>query len=168
MPNLYALAGAVVVSLCLGLYGGYRFELSAYDALALSQAKAVEQAQQEAANTQKAVDTIHETAAVREATAQQHILVQTNTITKEVDRYVPSTVACIPVGLVRVLNGAASGVEPSRVIVAAGQPDDACAPISWRSLANDLADDYGSARANAEQLNALEDDVRASTTAFNS
>lgn len=67
---------------------------------------------------------------------------------------------CITYGLVRVLNGAALGSGSDTGQIASGQPDDACAPVTWRSFAADIADDYVTSRENSAQLNALEKSVR--------
>ncbi|MDE2020675.1 MAG: hypothetical protein KGJ13_10100, partial [Patescibacteria group bacterium] len=67
---------------------------------------------------------------------------------------------CITYGLVRVLNGAALSPGSDASPTSAGQSDDACAPVTWRSFAADVADDYVTSRENSAQLNALEKSVR--------
>ncbi|MDE2020860.1 MAG: hypothetical protein KGJ13_11040 [Patescibacteria group bacterium] len=67
---------------------------------------------------------------------------------------------CISYGLIRVLNSTALGSGSNAGPIAPGQPDDACAPVTWRSFAADIADDYVTSRENSAQLNALEKNVR--------
>lgn len=59
----------------------------------------------------------------------------------------------------RVLNGAA-GASAYPVPDATVKPDDTCAPVAWRELASDLADDYGRADQNAVELDGLQDWVK--------
>ena len=66
-----------------------------------------------------------------------------------------------------MLDDAATGSDTANAATAAGQSDDACAPLSWRAFAGDLSDDYATARANAEQLNALQADIAALVAAAN-
>jgi hypothetical protein len=134
--------------------------LGAYNRLVANNAKANELAITAAAKVQHDQDMAAEKAAVTEAAAQQRIVIQTKTLTKEIVTHVPVTVACVPVGLVRVLNAAAKGLSAPDESFAAGKSDDACAPVSWRSLAADISDDYGTGNENAEQLNALEASIR--------
>lgn len=155
---LAALVGAIAL-LAAGAYGGYRFEEGKLSDLKAQYAQAETKAVQEAKTIQSKEDANAEAQELAEAQAQQKIVTQTITVTKEVPHYVPVIHACVPVGLVRVLN-AASGVADSPDAVATGQPNDACTSLSWDQVAGDIADDYGTARANAEQLNALEASVR--------
>lgn len=131
------------------------------DSLKLANASATTAAVRSAAAQQHQIDGIALVDAVAEAQAQNHIVTQTQVVTKEIPVHVPTTVACVPLGLIRVLNDAALGRDPSVATDAPGQPDDACASVSWRSIAADLTDDYFAGNANAEQLNALESSVRA-------
>lgn len=75
------------------------------------------------------------------------------------DRLPPS--GCITYGFLRHLDAAGLGLDPSDVGVPAGQPDDACAPLSPRDAAALIGDRLTDARANAEQLNALIADIKA-------
>lgn len=159
-------AALALVSFSGGAYSGYRWELGTVEQLRAADATATALAVKDAATRQKAADVIALTDSSAEGVAQVAIKDQTLTVTKEITRYVPQTVACIPNGLVRVLNAAATGADPASVAYAPGQPDDACAALSWRDFASDLTDDYGAGRANAEQLNALEADIRAQSAAI--
>jgi hypothetical protein len=125
------------------------------DNLKLADAQAQVFAIQDAAAWQHAQDQIALTAAVREAQAQVQIVHDHDTITKEIPVYVKDTSTCITYGLVRLLHSAAAGSDPAADTYTAGKPDDACAPLSWSSLAADYSDDLATGRSNAEQLDAL-------------
>lgn len=106
-------------------------------------------------------------AAVEEAAAQEKIVTRTRTIIKEIPRYVQDSSHCITYGLVRVLDAAASGADPADLELPAGQSDDACAPVTNSALAASVAENYGIARQNAQQLDALIDDTRERVDRFN-
>lgn len=112
---------------------------------------------------QKKQDAVTLAAALHEAAAQQKIVTQTVTMTKEIPVYVSPRIDardCIPYGLVRVLDSAALGADPASLSLPAGQFDDTCAPVKASDLAANVAANYGAARANAEQLGALQGWVR--------
>lgn len=148
---------ALVGSFGVGVYGGLRWDADKVTKLELADANFNTAAIQKAATIQARQITIVMPAMDVEATAQAKIVTASTHLAKEIPNVVPSTVACIPVGLVRVLNGAAKGSDSPDVSYAPGKSDDACAAVSWRSLAADLADDYATGTANAQQLNDLED-----------
>jgi len=139
-----------------GAYGGYRWELGVYETRVAEDAQAQVLAVSKAKDALAKSDAISLNSAVTEAAAQTKIVTETQTITKEVQIHVPEIHACVPVGLIRVLNAAAYA-GPGSLSDAAGQSDDACAPVSWRAFAAELVDDYGAGQANAEQLTALQD-----------
>lgn len=162
----YVIAGVV----CAGaaVWATHAIDAGRYNALEtkftqyqLDATKAQAAAVAEASSRQHAQDQVALSAAVAEATAQQKIVVHTVTLTKDIPAHVPDTAACIPLGLIRLLNAAASGGSVSASPLAPGESDDSCAAVSWRSLAADISDDYETGRSNAEQLNALEDAARA-------
>lgn len=128
--------------------------------LQLSYAKAQQTAVEKAMAEQSVEDKIALDAAVTEAQAQQKIVTQTVTLTKTVDHYVKDDSTCITWGLVRLLNAASQGGDPNTVPIPTGKSDDACAPVSARALAANVVGNYAAARANAEQLNALEATIR--------
>jgi hypothetical protein len=64
-----------------------------------------------------------------------------------------------------VLDAAATGRDPAELPLGAGQFDESCAPVAASDLARRIAENYGAARQNAEQLNALEAWVRAEEAA---
>ena len=156
------IAAAVFAAALSGVGVGWtvhKVDVATIASMRLADANAAKAAIVAEAKTQKAQDDVDLSSAVAEAKAQQQIVTQTVTVSKEITKHVTDTVPCIPFGLVRVLNDAATGSDTANAPAAAGQSDDACSGISWRSFANDITDDYGAGRENAEQLNALEANV---------
>lgn len=141
-------------------YVTHRVDTAKLEALELRYSQAQTKAVEEAKSLQAAQDKVSLDAAVAEAQAQQKIVTVTQTITQEVTRHVTDHVACVSYGLVRVLDAAALGVDPDTLALPAGKSDDACTGITNSALAERIATDFGIARANAEQLNALEAWVR--------
>lgn len=99
--------------------------------------------------------------ASRKATAtDQKVQEQIRAVIKEVPKHVtPDTDrrTCVPYGFVRTLDAAVLGVRPGDLPLPAGKSDDDCAPIEASSLAAGIAENYGAARQNAVQLDALLD-----------
>lgn len=111
------------------------------------------------------------TNAIHEAAAQDAEKEKTRVIVQKVPHYlvrsVPVGTPCVPWGLVRLHDAAALGLDPDKVVAPAGQPDDECSGVSPADLASRIAANYGIARQNAEQLNALEADIRQRIDAAN-
>ncbi len=165
----YLVAGAVA-ALLAGSATGYvvhRMDEATVTAFRLADQQAQTRAIKDAEAIRQSQDQANLDAALAEAKAQQAIATDTRTVTREITIHVPQTQPCIPYGLVRVLDDAATGNDTANAPITAGQSDDACTGISWRAFAGDLADDYASGRANAEQLNALEADVTRLVAAAN-
>ena len=106
----------------------------------------------------------------KELMAQNVVSDQTKTITKEITRYVPRpgpsvSVPCVSNGMLRVHDAAVLGVDPSTILPPAASPDDACSTVAASDFMADVAANYGIARANAEQLNALEADIKSRSAA---
>lgn len=160
LGSVYGYAAAAVLAGCLSGYVIHRFDKSALDEQKLAASEAAFKVAEAVQKSEQTASKIAVSRAVAEAKAQQDVLLKTITIQEKVPVYVQDNAHCITYGLVRVLNAAARGTDPSAVSDAAGQPDDACAPVSWRDFARDLTDDYGAGRANAEQLNQLEGVIR--------
>jgi uncharacterized protein GlcG (DUF336 family) len=157
-------AAAGIAALLAGSTMGYavhRMDEATIASIKLADQKAQTQAIKDAAAIRQSQDQANLDAALAEAKAQQAIATRTRTVTREITIHVPQTQPCIPYGLVRVLDDAATGSDTANAATAAGQSDDACTGISWRAFASDLSDDYATGRANAEQLNALQADVTA-------
>jgi len=153
---LVAVVGVAIVA-GAGVYTGYRWERSAYEALVAADAKAQTKAVQVAAAKQLKIDAGNQAAAVKAAQAQQRIVTQTVTVTKEIPTYVHDTIACpgLSVGLARVLRAAASGDDPTSLQLAPGQSDDACSDVTPSEVAGWFAAYAQAARANTQQLTDL-------------
>lgn len=95
----------------------------------------------------------------RERAAQERIRTVYRTITKEVPTYVTPEIDRtypLPVGLVRLHDAAARGVDVSAVPDPAGLADDARATATASDLAGAIVGNYGACRADIEQLTALQ------------
>lgn len=156
------IAYAVLALTILGAVGYVKYE---WDSGRAAKHKLdVVQAQQRAVVA--AVVSTDRVAAQHETQAQATIQTVTRTIVKRIPTYVHvstpgAPVPCIPWGFVRLHDAAVLGVDPASLPNPAGQSDDACSTITYPDLAARIADNYAAARANAEQLNALEADARA-------
>lgn len=160
LPSLttvkYAALGAgALAAIAGGFYAGYRWERGDLEALRAANARELALAEDAATKDQAKRDKITLASAIAGAKAQTVIVDHYHTITKEIPAHVPDSPVCVPYGLVRVLN-AAAGPAAHAVPDATAQPDDACAPISWRSIAADLAADYQAGAQNAQQLTDLQ------------
>lgn len=110
---------------------------------------------------QKAItkaDTSAETSAQAAITQRAHIIYQERT------RYVPQpgpsvAVPCVSNGMLRLHDAAILGADPGDLEPPAGQSDDACSTLSASDFMGLVANNYAAARANAEQLDALEADI---------
>jgi len=141
----------------------HKVDQAKYNQLLLNYSQAQVKVVQQAKLEQAAQDQIALNSAVDEATAQQKIVVETQTVEKEVTKYVPDTTHCITYGVLRVLDGSASGVDPDSLSEPSGQPNDACAGVTPATLVVLIADNYATARANAKQLTDLQAFIRAIT-----
>lgn len=151
---------AVVGSLIgLGGFEQHRIDANALTSLKASYAAAQAKAVAAAAAIQKQDDDAALTASTNEAAAQA---AQVATLQKElsdVSAHVhvkTITASCVPLGLVRVLYAGSHGVTADSLSYGAGQSDDACAAVGWSDLASAILHDYSAARANGEQLTALQ------------
>ena len=152
------LIGGLLIALAAGTGTGYvvhRMDEATIQQMKAQDATAAQVATAAALVQQQKIESGNEARAVAEANAQQQIVTQVKTVVREVETHVPDIRACVPYGLVRVLNDAALGTDTANQPAPAGQSDDACAPVPWRSLAADVADDYGTGRQNSQQLNDL-------------
>lgn len=108
-----------------------------------------------AAADQKAIDSAITAAAVADAEGQVRIVTRTTTLKEKVPVYVKDNSTCITVGLIRVLDAAALGVDPETLDLRSGESNESCADISAVTLAQSVNGNYGLCHANAEQLNNL-------------
>lgn len=96
-----------------------------------------------------------------DASAQEKIIYRTVTLKEKVNVYVKDTSTCITIGLVRLLDAAALGINnPDTLSLAPGEFNETCAAIGSNALANSVVGNYGLARQNSQQLNDLEDEMR--------
>lgn len=126
----------------------------------LAQADALIKAQKFGQVLQRGLDQVAISSAATQGIAQEKILIQTVTLTKEIPIYVPDNSTCITVGLVRVLDAAAAGADPAALDLAAGESNETCAGFGWHALAESITGNYGRARQDAAQLTGLQEYVR--------
>lgn len=103
-----------------------------------------------------AVVKVDSAAAKTAAAAQTRIVTRYVTLTKEIPAHVPPSSPCVPWGVVRLHDAAVLHLDPGSLQPPAGQPDDACSDVAPRAFVDAVVANYGTADANAEQLNALE------------
>jgi hypothetical protein len=155
-------AGAVILAVFTATIT-HKVDLAKYNQLLLNYSQAQVKVVQQAKLEQAAQDQIALNSAVDEATAQQKIVVQMQMVEKEVLIHVPDTINCITYGVLRVLDASARGVDPDSVPLPPGELDGTCAGVTPSTLVTIIADNYAIARANAEQLTALQAFIRAVT-----
>lgn len=126
----------------------------------LAHAQAVIDAETKAREDQRAIDQIAIDAAGSQAIVQEKIVTKYRTIERDVHIYVQDSSNCITYGLVRVHDAAAYGADPKSLTLPAGQSDDACAPVGWRTLASTFTGNYRNSNQNSAQLTGLQDYVR--------
>ncbi len=128
--------------------------------------KAGAEAVAQAATEQKRLDHIGLDAAL--ALDHQVLTIEVGSVQliTEIERHVTvQSIACVPYGLVRVLDAAVLGRSAESLALPAGQSDGTCAPIDAPTLARSIAANYGAARLNAAQLDALSATVSQITSA---
>lgn len=141
---------------------------ASYQAQDALRSSAVHQAAAKAQTTQAAIS---QSSGAKYEAARTRVVTRTQTILKEVPTYVTvqsDALPCNSVGLVRLLNAAAEGRDPADYQLPPGVTDDTCTAVTNAALAASVAENYGIARLNAEQLNGLEADVKARIDAANS
>lgn len=163
-------AGAIKIGLAVlgivGIAAGSAWATHRIDQVALLKLEAkwkdAEIAAVEAARKiQKAQDEVSLKAAVAEAKAQQQIVTKTETVVREVPKYVPVASKCaVTVGFLRVLDAAILGRSPADLPLPAGKSNDSCADLDAPTVAARLVANLGTCQANAQQLNGLQDWVR--------
>ena len=164
--TLRLLAGAAALLITFGDGFGAAWKvkdgIEAREALASARAAASETERQAAIAMAEAKTGSDAVNRIATAAGQQQakIRTQTQTLTREVTKYVPVEVdrgVVIPWGFVRVLDAAASGAgDPAAISIGAGQSDAAASDVTLSEIAALSAANDGACRANAEQLAALE------------
>jgi len=126
--------------------------------------------QSQARATAKVQTMLTKVDAPAEAKAQTAISRQTQIIIKEVPVYVSSSplppVGCVTNGMLRLHDAAVLGIDAAGVPPPARQSDASCSTTSPSDFMAGIVNNYASARANAEQLNSLEADIKARADAI--
>lgn len=160
-------AAAALLAIALGVS---RLEIAHLETTAAETALSIEKAKAEAFQhaqaLQRDADQVAIDLAGQQSTTQEKIVTRTMTITKEIPIYVKDTSDCVTVGLIRVLDAAAIGVDPATLALAPGQFDETCAGVGARALAQSIVDNYGRAHQNAAELTDLQAYVKALKTRF--
>lgn len=153
---------AAFVALAVGLTAGHLWTERAWkarwEARNAAEAKVEVKVHKDAAVKVEAQANAGQRIGAKAATADQAIQTQI----KEIIVYAPKHITpatdsrvCIPYGFVRVLDAAILGVRPDDLPLPTGASDDACAPVVASHLAAEIVANYGLARQNANQLDAL-------------
>jgi multidrug efflux pump subunit AcrA (membrane-fusion protein) len=155
VSGLLVLLSVVGGLLGLGAFEQHKIDADSLDKLKASYAQAEQIATAQAAATQKQIDDQAASAVQAEQAAQTDL---SSSLQKELaNAPIIHTVAanCVPYGLVRVLDAAASGRLSTSLALPAGKSDDACSSVTWAALERSVVSNYYTALANNEQLNAL-------------
>lgn len=156
MLNPWVIIG-FMVSFGAAVVGSYmKGHSDGVDSRLVAEAKQEKIVFREAQRLQRDADQVAIDLAGQQSVTQEKIVTRTMTITKEIPTYVKDTSDCVTIGLIRVLDAAALGVDPATLVLAPGQFDETCAGIGARALAQSVVDNYGRARQNAAQLTDLQ------------
>lgn len=125
--------------------------------------KAIDAAVAKAHEDERQAAKLSDTSTAKQVEVQTKIVNHTITLMKEVPHYVTvvqDAMGCVTFGMQRVFNAAATGTDPAAYQLPPGQSDDQCTATPPSALAAAIAENFGTARANAEQLNGLIEDVK--------
>lgn len=153
-----AVIGAIILAYTIAVaHVTHQVDMASYQALELKYAQAQAAAVAEAQAEQKRVDAISTAAAQKEAATQAALTARVKRQLSEVQQHVKSlgSHGCVTYGLVRVLDAAVHGVPASSLSLPAGKSDDTCTTLDAAALARSIVDNYGTANANAQQLDDL-------------
>jgi hypothetical protein len=155
---MYRLVAILVVIAAIfggGFYSGHRWEENAFlkfkAEVVAAQAAATEAARAE----QVRLDADALAAAQDYGAAQAREAARSSSLYEQVKHAPVPSRACIPWGLVRLHDAAALGADTDALAFPPRVTADACSPVGWRDLAQRIVANYGAARANAIQLDAL-------------
>lgn len=163
LPNLYLAGALALASFFGGAWLTHRIDLVSYQKLELHYAQAEKEAAEKARAEQERLDNLAVQAAQGENRRQAKIAATVQSQLRKVKVYVKRLEderGCIPLGVVRLFDAAVHGVEPERLPLPAGKSASSCSGLVADDLARSLVGNYGTARANASQLNALIDLIR--------
>jgi len=141
--------------------GGLKAEIAALREEAATQTLAMAKAEAAALRAREALRVQGQAEARAQLASAAATRNQIRTLIEKVPVYVSAKndAACVvPVGAVRLLDAAASGIslDAARAAIAPGQPDDAASDVALSEIARLLAADLGIARENADQLSHLQ------------
>lgn len=153
----------------------HAFDQVKADKVTIAASHAQTAASEGARKTETAQADLSDETSTKEVTAQAHLAATAAVIKQKVRTHVHEPPpadsphpGCVTYGLVRQHDAAALGVDPDTLALPAGTSDDACSPVTNADLADAIADNYAAARANAEQLEALEADAAKRAALLNS
>ena len=154
-----AIGAAVIAAMAFagGMRLEYKIESGKINALQLEYAQAEIKQQQK-------YDAASLNAAKAENLAQTQLTSQGNLALPEVQTHVITKVitsTCVPMGIIRVLDAAASGRTANSLVLPTGKSDGSCSSVDWNTLGRSVVANYYTARANATQLNGLIAGIRA-------
>jgi hypothetical protein len=162
------IGAACAIALAAAGAGGFKLawqlQAGAIAKIQLADARAEAAAVTKARVQEAAAAKVSDEAGAKAADHQAKIQVVTRTIVREVPAHVTpqADARCvIPVGLVRVHDAAARGVDVTEVPDPTGRSDDAPASVRCSELAGVVADNYGLYRSVSQQLIDLQDWVTA-------
>lgn len=146
---------------------GFGDGLATQLATANAQVKAYAAAEKAAADHAKVIEALDAQISARLAAtdqaAQTRIVTVTKTITKEIPVAIPAAVDRafpLPVGLLRVHDAAALGIDLSAVPHPSGLADDSAGPISASAFGTAVVSNYGVCHADQQRLRDLQGWVR--------
>ena len=150
-------AGVVALGLFVGgMVTDHKIGADALDKLKAQYAQQLATATAQAAAEQKRNDDAALAVAQSQALAQDKIATSIKGVLASVPVHVTVKVMpCISYGFIRVLDAAILGVSPESLSLPPGKSDDTCSALTAPIVAAAIIANYGTARANAEQLNAL-------------
>lgn len=171
LSGMWGYLAAAVIAAGLAVASTHYIDSAVYGKqianLKLGAATAATAAATKSADEGKQIAADNYAAGLKDGNAQTVIQTVTKTIIQKVPQYVTQkqdAVGCVTFGFIRVLVSAERGVDPAALTFTAGESDGACAPYELSALAADLANDFGAANGNAQQLNDLEAAVMANAT----
>lgn len=158
------LAGCALL-VAAGAYGGYRWELGAYNGLVAADAKAMTVAVQLAADKQHRIDLGNQGDAVDQAYFRGRLdgtvislkmgVPANVTFAQDESAAAASAAGCITVGFARMLYAGAHGVTADSLPIAGGESVDTCTALKPSDLAAAVAQDLAAGYGNGHQLDSL-------------
>lgn len=167
IPSLTEIKLAVIAAGLVGAFVGgigleHKIAEGRYERLVAAQATANLAATNASIAEQKRLDGIALSAAKQEAAAQAAGAALAKRQLAQVQKHVTDLRTRVPLGVVRLLDGAARGLLPDALVLPAGKSDGALSALGYTDLARSIVGNYGTCRANGEQLDALIGAFRAS------